>query len=157
MDLSKFRPAADRLTDHDNYIIPAPAFSWESQAVQYAVDGEPGIALESHYIDLDSGVEILPHMLIELDNVTKIDCLLHRDKRGILDGILNHYDGKCELEVKDAVNIWVRADAQRQGIATALIIDALERWPGIADAPQRFTPEGIGLVQTLLSRARGTL
>jgi len=157
MDLSRFRPAADRLELHNNYIIPAPAFSWESQAVQYGVDGEPGITLETHYIELDSGVEILPHMLIKLDNVTQIDCLLHRDRHGLLNGILNHYDGRCELEVKDAVNVWVRPDAQRQGIATALVIDALERWPGIADAPQRFTPEGMGLIQALLRRVRGTL
>jgi hypothetical protein len=30
-------------------MIPGPAFSWESQAEQYAWRAEPGIALERHH------------------------------------------------------------------------------------------------------------
>lgn len=124
--------------------------------MQYPVSGVPGITLERHFLDLGTGVEVFPHVLIELDNVTQIDCLLHRDRHGLLDGILNHYDGKCELEVKDAVNIWVRPNAQRTGIATALLAEALERWPGITGAPQRFPPDGIALLSSLIRRVRGT-
>ena len=86
-----------------------------------------------------------------------MDCLLYRDSEGVLSGILNRYDGKNPLEKLDAVNIWVRPDRQRQGIATALLRDAKRRWPGITAEKQRYTEDGIKLLATLLRRGEITL
>jgi len=141
----------------------SPAFSWDSQAQQYAELGHPGIWLESHWIEAN-GVERFPDRepggaqhLNSLPHVARVDCLLYRDSEGVLSGILNRYDGKNPLEKLDAVNIWVRPDRQRQGIATALLRDAKRRWPGITAEKQRYTEDGIKLLATLLRRGEITL
>lgn len=38
--------------------LPAPAYSWQSQAKQYAASGRPGIHLEQHMLDLNRGQEV---------------------------------------------------------------------------------------------------
>lgn len=127
------------------------AFSWESQARQYAEFGPPGISLESHYLDMASDREVYPLGADLTDpNVTCINCLLHRDSDGRLDGILNHYDGKNPLERKDAINLWVRPDSQRRGIGTALVREAVGRWPGIDYRELRYTQDGLGLLKRFI-------
>ena len=138
-----------------------PAFSWQSQAQQYPEQGSPGIRLESHWIE--GSIERFPDRepggakyLNSLPNVARVDCLLYRDEDGALSGILNRYDGKNPLEQLDAVNIWVRPDRQRQGIATALLRDAKRRWPGVTVQKQRYTQDGLKLLTTLLKRGEIT-
>lgn len=135
-----------------------PAFSWRSQARQYARTGPPGIQLESHWIEA-GGVERFPdrepggaRYLDSLPDVARVDCLLHRDNDGTLSGILNRYDGKNPLEQLDAINVWVRPDRQRHGIATALVREAQEIWPGVTVEKQRYTQDGIRFLTALLER-----
>lgn len=129
-----------------------PAFSWESQAQQYAPTGPPGIHLEQHMVTL-SGEEVFNVPVDMLGpGISVIDCLLHRDDDGQLVGILNHYDGKNPLEEKDAVNVWVRPDRQRNGIATALLTEAMRRWPGVMLEKQRYTPEGVLFLRGFLHK-----
>ena len=134
-----------------------PAFSWASQAAQYAASGPAGISLESHWID--GNQEVFPadtaggaKHLNSLPHVARIDCLLHREPDGTLSGILNHYDGKNPLEELHAVNIWVRPDRQRQGIATALWKDAVRRWPEVTYDKQRYTESGLKWLMGLIEK-----
>jgi GNAT superfamily N-acetyltransferase len=136
-------------------LIPGPAFSWESQAVQYEVTGVPGRSLEYHWVDLDSGEEVFPPNPQDgpdIAGATRIDCLLHRGEDGLLDGILNHYDGKNPIEGKDSINVWVRADRQRQGIGRGLVHHAITLWPGVTYDKQRYTLDGVELLRDLIQR-----
>lgn len=131
-------------------VIP-PAFSWESQAAQYDPTGDPGLGFEQHMVSLATGEEVfdVPPELAGPD-VSVIDCLLHRDAHGRLNGILNHYDGKNPLEHLHAVNVWVRPDHRRRGLATLLIEEAMTRWPGVTLDNQRYTPDGVRWLQEYL-------
>lgn len=131
-------------------LIP-PAYSWESQARQYAESGSPGLTLEQHMVEVDTGNEVfdIPADLAG-PNVSVIDCLLMRDEQGCLIAILNHYDGKNPMESADAVNLWVRPDCQRRGIGTTMAQEAGRRWPGARLEDQRYTPMGMLLLRSLL-------
>jgi GNAT superfamily N-acetyltransferase len=132
-------------------VIP-PAYSWRSQARQYAAFGESGVRLEAHYVDLDTGEEVFPQPQPVTDpSMTKIDCLLYRDDEGALAGILNHYDGRNPMEKADAINLWVRPDMQRKGIAKELVLEAKRLWPAIKPQEQRYTPDGLKLLVSLLT------
>jgi len=137
-------------------MLIGPMFSWESQAAQYAEKGEPGVALETHYVDLLTGDEVFPPQPRGLwaesdDSITKVHCLLHRDANGRLLGILNHYDGKHYLEGADAINVWVRPDVQRLGIGSQLVKEAVRRWPEITPEKQRYTEAGLALLNRVLA------
>lgn len=144
------------MVDRDEYTVVTVdviggAFSWASQAEQYQKFGQPGLSYEAHYVSMVTQDEVFP-VHDELDDdptVTKIDCLLHRDEGGLLDGILNHYDGKNPLEQRDAINVWVRPDSQRRGIATDMVREAKRRWPGIEYQKQRYTEVGLHLLDKL--------
>jgi ribosomal protein S18 acetylase RimI-like enzyme len=131
-------------------MIP-PAFSWASQAKQYAKSGAPGLALEQHMVDTETGDEVfdVPADLAG-PGISVVDCLLYRDEDGLLVGILNHYDGKIPLEAADAVNLWVRPDRQRQGIGKMMTREAMKRWPGVRLENQRYTRIGVHLLQSLI-------
>ena len=140
-----------------------PAFSWDSQAQQYAEQGTPGIRLESHWIEAGGG-ERFPDQelggaryLDSLPDVARVDCLLYRGADGTLSGILNRYDGKNPLEKLDAINLWVRPERQRWGIATALLRAAKRRWPGITVEKQRYTQDGVKLLAALIQRGEVAL
>lgn len=131
-------------------MIP-PAFSWASQAKQYAESGAPGLTLEQHMVKVDTGIEVfdVPAELAGPD-VSVVDCLLLRDELGSLVAILNHYDGKNPLEAADAVNLWVRPDRQGQGIGKMMTREAMKRWPGVRLENQRYTRIGVRLLQSLI-------
>ena len=134
-------------------MIPGPAFSWKSQAAQYETSGVPGQRLEYHWVDLQSGEEVFPPDPQDGPDVvgcTRIDCLLHRGEDGLLEGILNHYDGRNPLESKDSINVWVRPDRQRQGIGSDLVRRAVTLWPGVTYDKQRYTDAGIALLQSMM-------
>lgn len=136
-------------------LIPGPAFDWESQAQQYPERGQPGLDVEQHYVDLASGMEVFPPqprgLWWQTDmSMTKIDCLLMRDEVGVLVGILNHYDGRHPIEpTADAVNLWIRPDMQRRGLGRTMVLDAVRRWPGVTWEKQRYTPQGLALLESL--------
>jgi ribosomal protein S18 acetylase RimI-like enzyme len=139
-------------------MIP-PAFSWTSQARQYAEIGAPGLTLEQHMVDTETGDEVFdvpadlatsrPRSPLYPD-VSVVDCLLYRGEDGLLVGILNHYDGKIPLEAADAVNLWVRPDCQREGIGKMMAREAAKRWPGVTLENQRYTPMGVLLLRSLV-------
>lgn len=118
--------------------LPTPSIpdggtlSWESQVVQYPEVGVPGI---SYYRgEVSTGF---------------VDCLLWRDQYGHVRGVLNHYPKDFPpWETKGNVNVFIDPTARRQGIATALLQEALTRWD-IDFHKQRYTPSGIRLVQSL--------
>jgi GNAT superfamily N-acetyltransferase len=114
-------------------------FSWGSQARQYARTGDPGIGYERHYAD---GYDRGPR--------NPVDCLLMRDVHGDLVGILNHYpeDHALGMERAGNINVWVRPDRQKRGIATRLVREAQKRW-AVNAAQQRYTPEGLRLLASL--------
>ncbi len=130
-------------------MIP-PAFSWASQAKQYAESGPPGMTLEQHMVDTETGNEVfdVPADLAG-PGISVVDCLLLRDESGSLVAILNHYDGKNPLEAADAVNLWVRPDRQREGIGKMMTRLAMKVWPGIKLENQRYTLTGTYLLRSL--------
>ena len=68
---------------------------------------------------------------------------------GHVRGVLNHYPKDFPpWETKGNVNVFIDPTARRQGIATALLQEALTRWD-IDFHKQRYTPSGIRLVQSL--------
>ena len=118
--------------------IPGPAYSWESQSVQYAYRDEPGINLERHSVGVVGSMYV-------------IDCLLYRDDEGLLLGILNYYVNDNPEEKAGNVNIFIHPKHKRQGIATALLTEAAKRW--VIDVEQQnFTPEGIRLLDGLIKK-----
>ena len=125
-------------------LSPFPAFDWQSQAVQYPRLGVPGTVLEQHWVDTRTGQEVQQPVGTP-SHITRIDCLLHREPDGSLSGILNHYNENCPLEQSGAVNIWVRPDRQRSGIATSLVMAANALWSLRVD-DQRCTVDGVMLV-----------
>jgi ribosomal protein S18 acetylase RimI-like enzyme len=131
-------------------LIP-PAFSWESQARQYAESGAPGLTLEQHMVEVKTGIEVFG-AAAELagPGVSVINCLLFRDEDGSLVAILNHYDGKNPLEAADAVTLWVRPDRQREGIGKMMTREAMQRWPGVRLENQRYTRMGMHLLKSLV-------
>lgn len=130
-------------------MIP-PAYSWESQAKQYAESGAPGLTLEQHMVDTETGDEVfdVPAELAG-PNISVVDCLLYRDELGSLVAILNHYDGKIPMEAADAVNLWVRPDRQREGIGKMMAREAMSMWPGVKLDNQRYTRMGVHLLRSL--------
>src|SRR5579875_2443961 len=91
-------------------IEAAKVLPWESQAHQYPPLDEPGIQ----------------YFRAELGDGRWVDCLLHYDDDGRLSGILNHYPQAIPpYEKQGAVNIWVRPDRRRQGIARTLVENAI--------------------------------
>jgi GNAT superfamily N-acetyltransferase len=120
-------------TDSEGFILDEGLLSWESQASQYPALGSPGPGY-------------LGRVATEFYTV---DCLLWRDNKGIVVGILNHYPADfAPWERAHNVNIWVRPDHQRQGIGHALVTEALRRWPQIDLTKQRFTRSGKALADT---------
>lgn len=110
-------------------------YAWRSQAHQYPNKGPLGIGYFAG--ETEFGV---------------VHCLLYRDPKGDLVGILNYYDENMAPnphEQPGNFNVWVRPDRQRRGIATALLTEAKRRWPSLTLDQQRFTESGAGLAQNL--------
>ena len=105
--------------------ISNPLFSWENQAKQYPKHGN-GIVYFKGIINTSVWV----------------DCLLYYGDDNLLQGILNHYPlALYPYQKKGSVNILVRPDKRRVGIATALLDEAVKRFK-IKLNEQDYTPEG---------------
>lgn len=112
--------------------------AWETQASQYPPTDEAGI----RYFRGDIG------------GGRWVDCLLHYDESGELTGILNHFPRDIPpYEHRGGVNIWVRPDRRRQGIAGRLIVEGLERWDLRGDG-QRFSSTGAEFARSMVVRLR---
>ncbi len=115
-----------------------PAFSWQSQVVQYPAFGEEGIGYFAGLVD-DGKI---------------VHCLLWRDSTGAARGILNYYEQDMPpWEKAGNVNLFVDPDWKRQGIATELWNEACSRWH-VTLENQRFTVEGVELARALVRRKR---
>lgn len=116
--------------------IPDEAlFSWESQVCQYPYNGEPGISYMSG--PTPAGI---------------VDCLIYRNEKGHVRGILNRYRSDNQWERRNNVNVWVHPRHQGQGIGTALWEEAVRRW-GVKLEGQRFTKAGARFAQRLSEKA----
>jgi GNAT superfamily N-acetyltransferase len=105
-------------------------YSFASQVCQYPATGDPGIGYFQGIIDA----------------TCYVDTLLWRDKAGVVRGILNHYPMAIPpYERAGNINVMVDPAYQRQGIATALLKEALRRW-AIDLCQQHYTAAGRKLV-----------
>lgn len=140
-------------------MIPQPfLFTWDSQAKQYDKVGKPGINYERHY-----ATGCFDEIGDPCD--APVDCLLYRNNKGHIIGILNHYPTtsyespflhamKHPTETAGNVNVWVRPDRQRRGVGRKLITEALRRWPDIDVTQQKYTPAGHAWATRLLDELR---
>jgi GNAT superfamily N-acetyltransferase len=113
-------------------------YTWESQAAQYPTTGPPGIS----YFRGTVSDELF------------VDCLLYRDETGELVGIFNHYPVDIPPHERQGdENIWVHPDRRRQGIGSALLLEARFRWgpPPNADEP-KLTESGLRFATALAEK-----
>lgn len=100
-------------------------YTFESQKIQYAEIGKPGVTYE-HY---DEGMTNERGDIAEVP----IDCWLWRDDEGILRGILNYYPQGSPIAIANPERpgdfmVIVEKGWQRRGIATALMDACRQRW-----------------------------
>jgi GNAT superfamily N-acetyltransferase len=108
--------------------LATPEFQFSAQSRQYPRRGPRGISYFAGTTESDD---------------TVVDCLLFRDKHGILRGILNYYATSIPpFETAGSVNIFVEPRFQRKGIATKLLRVALDRWPTINLDGQTYSTDG---------------
>jgi 8-oxo-dGTP pyrophosphatase MutT (NUDIX family)/predicted ABC-type ATPase len=110
---------------------------FKTQKKQYPKTGEPGLS----------------YFRGEFPNEPNIwvDCLLWRDEKGELVGILNHYPMDMPLEKKGNFNIFIDPKAKRQGIATALVSEAIKRY-NVDLRQQRYSREGAAFINEFVRR-----
>ena len=110
---------------------------FKTQKKQYPKTGEPGLS----------------YFRGEFPNEPNIwvDCLLWRDEKGELVGILNHYPVDMPLEKKGNFNIFIDPKAKRQGIATALVSEAIKRY-NVDLRQQRYSREGAAFINEFVRR-----
>lgn len=123
-----------------NRLMTSGVFSWESQAGQYPAIGSPGIR---YYRGSFPGKMKF-----------YVDCWLYRDESGELVGILNHYPIPSRYQKKGDVNIWVRPDKKRCGIATALLKHALKTYDDIDLRRQDYSNEGLMFIKSFVEREK---
>ena len=117
-------------------------YTWESQAAQYPPTGPPGIS----------------YFRGEVSDELFVDCLLSRDESGGLVGIYNHYPMDFPPhQVEGDENIWVHPDHRRQGIGSALLLEARFRWgpPPDVDEP-KLTEAGLEFARSLAEKYLGS-
>lgn len=100
-------------------------FQWNNQARQYPENG--------------SGIMYFKGILPSGNHV---DCLLYYGADGLLQGYLNYFPIEIPfLQEKGSINIVVRHDRRRKGIATALLNEAIKRFE-INLENQEYTNDG---------------
>lgn len=105
-------------------------FAWEYQAGQYPMQGK--------------GIQ---YCRANIDDARWVDCLLYYGDDLTLQGILNFYSFNFPpFQKKGSVNIQVRKDIRRQGIASTLMNDAMKRFE-INLMEQDYTPSGIKFIK----------
>lgn len=123
------------LTDSDGFLADEDMLSWESQVVQYPLDGEPGI----EYSEGD------------VDQEYTVDCLLWRDDFGRVRGILNYYAHDFKpWERAGNLNIFVDPTYRRSGVATELLEEASRREYSVNIGRLHYTRAGKALARKFL-------
>lgn len=118
--------------------IPAESlYSWESQVCQYPYTGKPGIS----------------YMLGPTEEGL-VDCLLFRNEKGHVVGILNHFPWDGIWEKKGNVNIWINRRWQGKGVGEALWREAVQRF-GARLEGQRFTEAGARFAERMAEKGIG--
>lgn len=113
------------------------AFLWENQARQYPRYGS-GITYFRGICD---------------DNIW-VDCLLYYGYDNELHGILNHYPFEIlPYQKAGSVNIQVRPNRRRKGIATALLDEAIKRF-NVNLENQEYTPDGERFIKKYMRLSR---
>jgi hypothetical protein len=134
-DEEKPQSIEDVKADVPDEVMP----TWESQAVQYPRKGPAGISYFRGQATADYHV----------------DCLLYRNDDGELVGILNRFPRDFPpYERAGAINVWVRPDHQRRGIATDLAYECSLRWKMPEEG--KLTQAGLDLLKGLIDKYTGT-
>lgn len=110
---------------------------FKTQKRQYPAKGEPGLSYFRGEFPNEPG--------------RWVDCLLWRDNKGNLVGILNHYPMDMPLEKKGNFNIFIDPKAKRQGIASALVAEAIKRY-NVDLRQQRYSKEGAEFINEFVRR-----
>jgi len=111
---------------------------FKGQASQFDKKGPPGF---SYFKGTGNGLQ--PGQWV--------DCLLWRDEKGILKGIVYHYPQDLPLEKKGNVNIFISPDSKRKGIASTLLSEAIKRY-NVDLRQQRYSEEGARFVNQFVRR-----
>jgi 8-oxo-dGTP pyrophosphatase MutT (NUDIX family)/DNA-binding NarL/FixJ family response regulator len=111
-------------------------FSFKSQASQFDKKGPPGL---SYFKGEGNGLQ--PGQWV--------DCLLWRDDKGKLKGIVYHYPQDLPLEKKGNMNIFISPDSKRQGIASRLVSEAIKRYD-VDLRQQRYSEEGAAFINNFV-------
>ena len=111
-------------------------FSFKSQASQFDKKGPPGL---SYFKGEGNGLQ--PGQWV--------DCLLWRDEKGKLKGIVYHYPQDLPLEKKGNMNIFISPDSKRQGIASRLVSEAIKRYD-VDLRQQRYSEEGAAFINNFV-------
>ena len=111
---------------------------FRGQASQFDKKGPPGF---SYFKGTGNG----------LQSGQWVDCLLWRDEKGILKGIVYHYPQDLPLEKKGNVNIFISPDSKRKGIASTLLSEAIKRY-NVDLRQQRYSAEGAAFVNNFVRR-----
>lgn len=113
------------------------AFLWQNQARQYPRHGT-GITYFKGICE---------------DNMW-VDCLLYYGYDNELHGILNHYPFEMPPYQKaGSVNLQVRPDRRRKGIASALLDEAIKRF-NVKLEDQEYTPDGERFIKNYVRSSR---
>ena len=110
---------------------------FKGQASQFEKKGAPGFS----YFKAESGGS--------LKDGQWVDCLLWRDEKGILKGIVYHYPQNMALEKKGNVNIFISPDSKRKGIASTLLTEAIKRYD-VDLRQQKYSAEGAAFVNNFV-------
>lgn len=106
---------------------------WNNQFEQYPKTGPKGIS----------------YFKGEIDDKTWVDCLLYRNSKGKLIGVLNHYPFNFHpYEKKGNINVMVDPNHQREGIGQELLKSAMKKWK-IDFIQQKFTPQGYNMLMKM--------
>ena len=112
-------------------------FLWQNQARQYPKHGT-GITYFKGICE---------------DNMW-VDCLLYYGYDNELHGILNHYPFEMPPYQKTgSVNLQVRPDRRRKGIASALLDEAIKRF-NVKLEDQEYTPDGERFIKNYVRSSR---
>ena len=83
-----------------------------------------------------------------------VDCLLYYGYDNELHGILNHYPFEMPPYQKTgSVNLQVRPDRRRKGIASALLDEAIKRF-NVNLEDQEYTPDGERFIKNYVRSSR---
>jgi len=126
--------------------VPAEAYTWSSQVMQYA-DATPPTTLPG-FSTYEGVVPGWP----------PIHCLLWWDcttgGRPMIVGILNYYDFDSPWERKGNVNLWVRPSHQRRGVGSTLVRLADALFGPLNPEQQRYTASGAAFMNDLYSKEK---